>query len=156
MARMNKAAILAAILDALRAEFENFRAVSKRTRSAGNDAESKSEGKYDTRSTEENYLADGLAKQAAASAQAAAAYEGFVLQSFEGKTPIDLSALIQLRFSDETSWFFLGAAGGGIEIEEAGNSITVITTESPLGQQLLGKKAGDSLTSPRAKILAVE
>ncbi|MFZ4680981.1 MAG: hypothetical protein ACOYMS_00640, partial [Terrimicrobiaceae bacterium] len=61
---MNKTLLIQAIIDVLREEFETLQTSSKRTRAAGNDAESKAEGKYDTRSTEENYLADGLAKQA--------------------------------------------------------------------------------------------
>jgi hypothetical protein len=52
---MDKERIRQAILDRLSLEFETDQATSKRTRKASNDAETKSEGKYDTRSTEENY-----------------------------------------------------------------------------------------------------
>ena len=152
---MNKAAIVQSILAALREEFENFQRSSKKTRSAGNDVESKSEGKYDTRSIEENYLADGLAMQAQAAAESAAAYEKLVLADFDAETPIDLGALIQLEFPDETSWFFLGPAGGGIEVENEGETVTVFTPESPLGQQLLDRKVGDHTTSPRAFVRSV-
>jgi len=152
---VNKAAIVQSILAALREEFENFQRSSKKTRSAGNDAESKSEGKYDTRSIEENYLADGLAMQAQAAAESAAAYEKLVLADFDAETPIDLGALIQLEFPDETSWFFLGPAGGGIEVENEGETVTIFTPESPLGQQLLDKKIGDHTTSPRALVRSV-
>ncbi len=71
---MDKERIRQAILDRLSLGFETDQATSKRTRTASNDAETKSEGKYDTRSTEENYLADGLAKKAAAAAEAAKVY----------------------------------------------------------------------------------
>lgn len=152
---MNKADIVQSILAALHEEFEHFQTSSKQTRSAGNDTESKSEGKYDTRSIEENYLADGLAMQAQAAVESAAAYEKLILTDFNSDTPIDLSALIQLEFSDETSWFFFGPAGGGTEVESDGETITVITPESPLGQQLLDKKVGDHTTSPRALVRAV-
>ena len=74
---MNKATILEAIVEALRSDFDTLRTTSQKTRAAGNDAESKAEGKYDTRSTEDNYLADGLARQAHGAAQAGAAYEDF-------------------------------------------------------------------------------
>ena len=57
---LNKSHVIEAILGALSLEFENYVATSKKTRSTGNDAQTKSEGKYDTRSTEENYLADVL------------------------------------------------------------------------------------------------
>ena len=71
---VDKAQIIRGILDKLSAEFEADHATSKMTRAASNDAETKSEGKYDTRSTEENYLADGLAKKAFAAAQSAKGY----------------------------------------------------------------------------------
>ncbi len=152
---MNKPAIVQSILATLQAEFENFQRSSKKTRSAGNDNESKSEGKYDTRSTEENYLADGLAMQAQAVLDSAAAYEKLTLVDFDDETPIDVGALIQLEFPDETNWFFFGPAGGGIEVESDGTLITVFTPESPLGQQLIDKKVGDSTKAPRTVVRAV-
>jgi len=153
---VNKTAILTAIVEALRAEFDTLHSTSQKTRAAGNDAESKAEGKYDTRSTEDNYLADGLARQALATAQAAAAYEKFAPPAFGPETPIDLGALVQLSLPDETHWFFLGPAGGGIEVTCDGMPITVLTPESPLGRQLLGLKSGDATASPKAKVRSVE
>lgn len=150
-----KSEIVAAILEKLREEFDTRRTVSKRTRSAGNDAESKAESKYDTLSIEENYLADGLAKQAQAAATAAAAYENLALRDFGRGDTLDLGALVELEFPDGREWFFLGPAGGGIEVSAGGKSITVVTPESPLGGQLLGRKSGDSLAAPRAIIRAV-
>src|ERR1700677_2558983 len=114
---MDKAQILRRILDRLTAEFEADRATSKMTRAASNDAETKSEGKYDTRSTEENYLADGLAKKAFAAAQAAKAYRDLPCENFGPDQPIDVGALVELSFDGERAWFFLGPAGGGIWIE---------------------------------------
>jgi hypothetical protein len=154
--RMNKAVLLEAILDALQAEFNSLHDMSQKTRAAGNDAESKAEGKYDTRSTEDNYLADGLARQAHAAAQAGAAYENFIPGSFGPETPIDLGALVQLVFPGETHWFFLGPAGGGIEVICAGIPVTVLTPESPLGRQLMGLKAGEATASPMAEVRSVE
>ena len=93
---VNKAAILRAIIDALRAEFDNLRSTSQKTRAAGNDTESKAEGKYDTRSTEDNYLADGLVRQAHGAAQAGAAYEDFTPPRFGPDSRINLGALVAL------------------------------------------------------------
>jgi hypothetical protein len=153
---VNKAAILEAIVDTLRGDFDTLQSTSQKTRSAGNDEESKSEGKYDTRSTEDNYLADGLARQAHAAAQAAAAYGKLVAQAFSPGTPIDIGALVQLDLKDETHWFFLGPAGGGIEVNRDGLAVTVLTPESSLGRQLIGRKVGDRTSSPEATVRAVE
>ena len=136
---MDKEQIRQAILDRLTIDFETHQATSKITRAASNDAETKAEGKYDTRSTEENYLADGLAKKALAIAQAAKAFKDLPMEGFSPSQPIDLGALVELSFDDNRAWFFLGPAAGGIEIEFEGESVTVITPGSPLGTQMLGK-----------------
>src|ERR1700726_2797261 len=105
---LDKVQIVQAILDRLSAEFETDQATSKMTRAASNDTETKSEGKYDTRSTEENYLADGLAKKALAAAQAAKAFENLPFEEFSSTQPIKLGALVKLSFDDDHAWFFLG------------------------------------------------
>lgn len=153
---MNKTLLIQAISDALRENFEKLQNSSKKTRSSGSDAESKAEGKYDTRSTEENYLADGFAKQALAAMQTAAAVENMPILAFDAKTPIDLSALVQVEFPTETFWFFIAPAGGGTEVTCEGRSVTILTPESPLGTQLIGLKTGARTKSPKTKVLAVE
>lgn len=152
---MAKAAIVAAVLERLREEFESRQTASKSTRATGNDAESRAENKYDTLSIEQNYLADGLARQAQAAAQAAASYEKLVLRDFAPDEPIDLGALVEVEFPGETEWFFVGPAAGGIELEHDGRPLTVITPESPLGSRLLDRVAGDSLDSPPLRIRSV-
>ena len=152
---MDKEKIIEAILAKLQEEFDTHSATSKRTRAAGNDSETKAEGKYDTRSTEENYLADGLAKQALAAAQSAKAFQDLHIQDFRAGQPIDAGALVELQLKNDHAWFFLGPAAGGIEIVHAGEIVTVITPGSPLGSQLIGKKAGDSTIKPEAKIRSV-
>jgi hypothetical protein len=147
-----KSEIVAAILEKLREEFDSRRAVSKLTRSAGNDTESKAESKYDTLSIEENYLADGLARQAQIAATAAAAYENFELRDFGPDDAINLGALVELEFPDGREWFFLGPSGGGIEIPFDGKIITVLTPESPLGGQLIGCRRGDTTNAPKTTI----
>lgn len=153
---MNKALLIQAIIDVLREDFANQQNSSRQIRAGGNDSESKAEGKYDTRSTEENYLADGLARQAHATAQAASAYDNFTAPAFDADTPIDIGALVELSFPDGKEWFFLGPAGGGIEVTFEGHTVTVVTPESPLGAQLINRKAGDNLSALKAKILSAE
>jgi hypothetical protein len=153
---MDKEQIVQAILERLRADFAIHQTTSKMTRAAGNDAETKSEGKYDTRSTEENYFADGLAKKALAAAQAAKAFRDLPFEEFSSTQPINLGALVELSFDGVHAWFLVGPAAGGIEVECAGELVTVITTGSALGKQILGKKADDLISAPKAKIKSVQ
>ena len=153
---MNKKEIVASILERLREEFEIRNRVSKITREVGNDAESKAEGKYDTLAIEENYLADGLAKQALAAAEAMAEIEKMPLRTFTGDDPIDLGALVELDFSDSREWFLLSRSGGGTEVQHEGTTVTVITPESPLGSQLIGSRVGDRTSVTSARIIRVQ
>ncbi len=152
---MNKPALLAAIRAALVEEFEHRLSASRQTRAGGNDEESRAEDKYDTLSTEQNYLADGLAKQALAAREALTAFDKLTPRDFGPADPIDLGAAIQIAFPGETTWFFLAPAGGGLEVESAHASLTLVTPESPIGSQLRHKSAGDQILHPAATILAV-
>ncbi len=152
---MDKKHIVSAILERLREEFDSRRNASKATRVSGNDAESKAENKYDTLSIEQNYLADGLARQAQAAAQAAAALGKLPLRDFAPDAAIDLGALVEIAFAGGSEWFFLGPAAGGVEVVVDGNPVTVLTPESPLGAQLLDRVAGGSLTQPPCRIVRV-
>ena len=60
-----------------------------------------------------------------------------------------------MSFDGERAWFFLGPAAGGIEVECAGQLVTVITRGSPLGDQIYGKKVGDWTSKPKARIESV-
>jgi hypothetical protein len=102
---MKKSKIIDAVLEHLRADFERRQAAARRTRVQGNDAESKSEGKYDTRSTEENYLADGLARQALEAVAAAEAIEKIPIRDFAAGEGMDIGALVELEFANETEFF---------------------------------------------------
>jgi hypothetical protein len=152
---MDKSKIVALILEQLRDAFGARHAASRQTRSAGNDEQSKAENKYDTLSIEQNYLADGLARQAQAAVQAAAAYEKLPPRDFAADEAIDLGALVELEFPDGREWFFIGPAGGGIEIRHEETLITVLTPEAPLGAQLLDRRAGESIARPKATIRSV-
>ena len=152
---MNKSEIIREILRSLRENFENRLRVSKTTREQGNNSESRAEGKYDTLSIEENYLADGLAMQAESTAQAISIIEKMPLRAFSDNDPVDFGALVEIQFAKAGEWFFLAPAAGGTEVTFEGSPVTVITHESPLGRQLLGSRAGKRIPSPAAKILRI-
>jgi len=152
---MNKAEIVQTLTENLRGDFDRHSSSSKEARQAGNDDESRAEDQYDTRSTEENYLADGLARQAFAAVAAAEALGKMPLPDFPEGTPIDLGALVQLDFDGDKEWFFLAPSAGGNEVEHQGETITVVTPESPLGQQLTGRQPGEVLAKPAATITRV-
>jgi hypothetical protein len=148
---MKKSKIIEVVLECLRGDFERRQAAARRSRVQGNDAESKSEGKYDTRSTEENYLADGLARQALEAVAAAEAIEKMPMRNFAAGEGIDIGALVELEFAKETELFLIATSGGGTEVVWNKKTIVVLTPESQLGSQLIGRRVGDQVGEAKIK-----
>ena len=147
---MNKSALVKQIIAALA---ENLALLDKAARAAHAEAtheSSKAENKYDTRGLEAAYLAGGQARQARELADAIELYEKLPLRDFSKTDPIDLTALVELEANGERSFYFIGPKGGGLEIKVQRKEIMVITPQSPLGVNLIGKKSGDRWTAPLA------
>jgi transcription elongation GreA/GreB family factor len=67
------------------------------------------------------------------------------LVALDDAAPIQLGALVRLEANDgETRTLLFGPAAGGEEIEVDGEEVTIVTSHSPLGRAVLGKKVGDS------------
>jgi len=69
------------------------------------------------------------------------------MRNFARDEAIDLTALVELESGNTRSAYFIGPKNGGLELEFGGKEITIITPQSPLGQNLMGKKAGQKWTS---------
>ncbi|HXI84928.1 MAG TPA: GreA/GreB family elongation factor [Verrucomicrobiae bacterium] len=142
---ISKRVIVGLIIEQLTEQLTTLAGASRAMHADASDEQSKPEDKYDTRGLETAYLASSQARMATETEQALAVYQALELKKFLEKTPIDVTALVELEFDGTRSLHFLGPKGGGMEIRHKGTEILVITPESPLGQQLLGKKTGDSI-----------
>jgi hypothetical protein len=105
---------------------------------------SKAESKYDTRGLEAAYLAGGQARQAREIMDSIELYQKLPIKDFSPDDPIDLTALVEIEADGASSLFFIGPRNGGLEIQFRRKEITVITPQSPLGQNIMEKKAGHS------------
>ncbi len=76
---------------------------------------------------------------------AIAAFEKLSPRKFAAGEPIELGALVEVEQRRERTLYFVGPKAGGTEVVHEGREILVITPQSPLGQQLQGKKSGDRL-----------
>lgn len=108
---------------------------------------SKAENKYDTRGLEAAYLAGGQARQAKEIMDSIASYEKLVARDFAADEPIDLTAVVEVEANRDRQVYFIGPTGGGLEVQFEGKEVTVITPKSPLGQNLMGKKASQKWTT---------
>ena len=106
--------------------------------------ESKPEDQYDTRGLEASYLAVAQAQRAAELQQLLNTLKYLPLQKFEKADPIAVSALVELACDDVNTWYFIIPGGGGLSVTIEGKKVLVVTPHSPMGDSLLGRKAGDA------------
>ncbi len=142
---MNKRAFLDRILVRLQSELDMLTQAALSTHAEATDEENKAEDKYDTRGLEASYLAIGQSKAAEEAAQAVAQFTALPARDFRPSEPISLGALVVLETNGLSTYYFVGPRAGGTEIEEQEDVIMVITPQSPLGRQLMGRLEGETL-----------
>jgi transcription elongation GreA/GreB family factor len=140
---MNKRALIRKIIVRLTDELEIYFRAANASRAEATHEQSRAESKYDTRGLEASYLARGQSRQAAEIESAIAEFEKLAAQKLNGDGIIDIGALVELEHGGENSFYFLGPRAGGTEVVHEKKEILVITPQSPLGEQLMGKKQGD-------------
>lgn len=143
MVNMDKQKILTLIIAQLSADL----AVCERAVSIARDtavhADCLGSSKYETMGLEASYLAHGQGKRLLEVERALACFEQLSLPS--PSPVIGLSSLVALvDEDDEQQYLWLAADAGGLKIDYADTSITVITVKSPLGRAIVGKAADDA------------
>jgi len=142
---MNKRTLIRKIVARLTEELQVYFRAANASRAEATHEQNKAEDKYDTRGLEASYLARGQSRQSAEIESAIAEFEKLAARRFGDGEAIDIGALVELEHGGENSFYFLGPRAGGTEVLHDKKEILVITPQSPLGEQLLGKKSGDKL-----------
>jgi transcription elongation GreA/GreB family factor len=137
-----------AILNQLRRDLAVQVNAAQLARDEATHEESRPENKYDTHSQEAAYLAEGQARLAAKIEASLAHYTAMPLPDFGPADVIALGAIVEVGDDRRRSSYFLGPRAGGMELTIEGESILVLTPQSPLGRQLLGKRIGDAVQLP--------
>ncbi len=149
---MNKPVLRDRILAHLRATLDLQVNAAQLARDEATSEESRAENKYDTHSLEAGYLAEGQARQAAEIEENIKILSALPLADFAPTAPIALGALVEVQDAKRGSGlYFLCPRAGGLELDCEGRSVLVVTPQSPLGRQLLGRHAGDPVQLPGAK-----
>lgn len=142
---MNKKALIKKIIKHLAGELEVYFRAAQAAHAEATHEQSRAENKYDTRGLEAAYLARGQSRQAAEVEAAIAAFEKLDPRKFAAGEPIDLGAIVELEIRGENVTYLIGPKAGGTEVVHEKKEVLVITPQSPLGEQLMGKKQGDKL-----------
>lgn len=148
---MKKDALRDAILQQLRHELATQTKAAEMARDEAISEESRPENKWDTHSQEAAYLAEGQARLAAEISASIEMYTTLPLPPFGATDPIALGTLVELENAaggPKRAWYFLGPRAGGIEVSWNDHAVLVLTPQSPLGRQLLGKRVGDLVSAP--------
>lgn len=146
---MNKTVLRERILAELRAALALQIGAAQLARDEATSEESRAENQYDTHSLEAGYLAEGQARQAAEIEDSITVISALPLPDFAPGAPIALGALAEIHDArGGAAWYFLCPRAGGLELPFAERTVLVVTPQSPLGRQLLGRKAGDAVQLP--------
>jgi transcription elongation GreA/GreB family factor len=145
---MNKRLLKKKIITRLTDELETYLRAAKASRAEATHEQSRAENKYDTRGLEASYLAKGQSRQVAELEAAINAFESMELKSFTKDQPIEVGAVVEVEHAGERTIYFVGSKAGGTEVIYDRREVLVITPQSPLGEQLIGKKLGDHLQLP--------
>ena len=143
----DKTAIVRAIILRLQADLALYAKAADSARAEATHEQSRPENKYDTRGLEASYLARGQSRQASETRTAIDQFEALAqsLRDFSAGDAIAVGALVELKCGKERTLYFLGPRAGGTEVKVDNAEILVLTPQSPLGQQLLGCRAGEKL-----------
>lgn len=107
--------------------------------------ESRAENQYDTRSTEASYLAAGQAQRILSLKKDIYVLQNFKPKDFNPSDQIQIGALVELKSEEETSFYLLSPAGGGVKVSCQGKIVQFLNQESALGRELLDKRMGDDV-----------
>lgn len=148
--RVNKSIVRTQIIAQLRAALDLQTRAALLARDEAISEESRPENQYDMHSQEAAYLAEGQARHAAETSAALTAFESLPAADFPADSRVALGALVEVAGGRAASaWYFLGPSAGGFEVESAGRTVLVLTPQSPLGRELLGKRIGEPVRLPR-------
>lgn len=140
---VTKRKLILAVVERLKADVELYYRAAVAARAEATHEQSKAENKYDTRGLEASYLARGQSKQVAEIETAIEKFEKMEAREFGSGEAIDVGAVVELAVGKDRNLYFIGPRAGGTEVEFEGKEVLVITPESPLGAQLMGKKQGE-------------
>ena len=137
MNREMKQIIVDAVIRALETELDRQAQANAQSNAATTFSASNADKQRDTTGYEAAYLARGYAQHALNLRNHIEQLKTMKVEDFTGQE-IDIGALVEVEMDGTADWYLLLNGGGGTEVSVEGNTVTVITPESPLGQVLMG------------------
>jgi len=145
---VTKAELIRLIIERLNNDLELFVNAAKTAHEAAIDEENQPDNKYDTTALEASYVAQGQANRAQELRRSIEIYKQLELS--EKNEKIRIASLVTL--GDQSGCqrkMFIGPTEGGLKISTESGDVTIITSLSPLGKNLIGKSVDDLIDISR-------
>lgn len=139
----DKRELIAALLQKLQEDLDLQTRAALLARDEATNEESRAESKWDTRGQEAAYLAEGQAKLATDLGTAMHLFRELDPSPTPPPAPIQLGSTFVLKQAGGNMHGLIGPRAGGVEFTFTGITYTVVTPMSPLGREVMGKRAGD-------------
>lgn len=141
---MSKKQLIERIIQHFEKDLEVLRDAALATYEAATNEESKAENEYDTRGLEASYLAGAQAKRVGEIEELLFVFKNLKIKDFAPDEPVAATALVEADLNGKMLFLFVLSKGGGLTLNFEGRNIQIVTPASPLGEALLGLKAGDT------------
>lgn len=132
-----KQTILDAVIQTLEKELERQVRANVQSNAGAAFSAAGAEKQRDTTGFEAAFLAKGYANHVQELQRQMAELKALEIEDFTGQE-IDIGAMVEVDMDGETDLYMLLNCGGGTEVTVDGQTVTVITPESPLGSKLMG------------------
>lgn len=142
-----KAELLEQIRVHLRTELASLSKSAENARDAATNEESKPENKYDTRGLEASYLAGAQKLRADEFESKIQMLAELQCKTFHKSDPVAATAVVELEEKGMRMLVFLLNLGAGYELKWQHRTIKCISTQSVMGQALMGKVVGDFVSA---------
>jgi transcription elongation GreA/GreB family factor len=138
---IDKKKLLDKLIQNLRNELSIAEAAAASAKELATASDNKSEGKYDTRAIEASYLAGAQLKRVEE-----IKVDIQMLEEIEvvPTQQLQLGSLALIEFKDQKRYYFLTSTSGGTMLEVDGVPILVISVFSPIGNEALGLRKGET------------
>jgi transcription elongation GreA/GreB family factor len=154
---MDKNNLRQAILDKLQSDLDMLTRAAHMAREEATHDESKATTKYETHGQEAAYLAESQARLASEVQNSITLYKNLPLPDVAPGLPAGIGAVVTLENRGKPAHYLLAPRNGGLEVTLDGQTVMLITPQSPLGAQLVGAHIGDPVQLPGrpSKITAI-
>ncbi|MGK0367146.1 MAG: hypothetical protein ACI9QD_000280 [Thermoproteota archaeon] len=125
-------------------ELKQIQVIAAKSKANANDSEMKQESKYDTRKVEASYLAGAQAKRVSELEHDLTSIRNLNLTSTASPIIAISSLVVILQNQEIERNYFLSPTSGGIKWCEDETEVSIVSTQSPIGQAMLKLEEGET------------